>query len=488
MAALEVCFICCEDFNNSKREKIKCINNECNFLMCKACCRSYLLQTTTEPHCMNCKIQWNDDFLIDNLNRNFWTKDLKNHQKKLLLDIEKSRLQENVVDAKCELELKKCDVIEHEINEKIIKLKLKLDSVSTKKNRLKYQRRFYRINDNGDLVFGGSDDLSDEELKNKQRSKFIMKCTLNDCPGFLSPKYKCSICENYTCKDCLEQVGAFENFENHTCKKENIESAQLIRKETKNCPNCGVSIFKIDGCDQMWCVQCQTTFSWKTGKIETGKVHNPHYYEYLRRNGKTIPRDPQDIVCGGYVRYNDFNRLFKKILFRLPEIKKFQYYYQSMDRLFNEFSHYTLGNYREKNQDNDFNKKFRVSYLLKEIDEDTFIKKCYNEQIKHKRNNLILQILETLNLVITDFTRDYYDIIFKFEKNVTKDEYNLNEFYDEANVQMSQLIDYMNYSQSEINKIKSLYKIKGITLTYPRIFIESDEKEPPKNQYGYYGW
>ena len=56
---------------------------------------------------------------------------------------------------------------------------------------------------------------ADSELQNKQRSKFIMKCTLNDCPT-LSPKYKCSICDNYTCKDCLEQVGDFENFENHT--------------------------------------------------------------------------------------------------------------------------------------------------------------------------------------------------------------------------------------------------------------------------------
>ena len=352
MAALEICFICCEEFNSSKREKINCINNECNFLMCKACCRSYLLQSTNE------------------------------------------------------LELKKCDSIEKEIKEKITKLKLKLDNVYTKKNRLKYSRMYYKINDYGDLVYNNNYGPADEELQNKQRSKFIMKCTCNGCPGFLSPKYKCSICENYTCKDCLEQVGAFENFENHTCKKENIESAQLIRKETKNCPNCGVSIFKIDGCDQMWCVQCQTTFSWKTGKIETGKVHNPHYYEYLRRNGKTIPRDPQDIVCGGYVRYNDFNRLFKSLYFSIPEIKKFQNYYQSMDRLFQEFTQYTLVNYREKIQNNDFNKKFRVSYLLKEIDEDTFMKKCYNEQIKYKRNNLILQILETLNLVITDFTRD----------------------------------------------------------------------------------
>ncbi len=55
-------------------------------------------------------------------------------------------------------------------------------------------------------------------------------------------------------------------------------------------------------------------------------------------------------------------------------------------------------------------------------------------------------------------------------------------------IKMSELIDYMNYSQSEIDKIKNLYKIKGITLTYPRIFIEADEKEPPKHHYGFYAW
>lgn len=39
----------------------------------------------------------------------------------------------------------------------------------------------------------------------------------------------------------------------------------------------------------------------------------------------------------------------------------------------------------------------------------------------------------------------------------------------------------MNYSQSEINKIKSLYKIKGIT--YPKIFIETDPDYLIVNKY-----
>jgi hypothetical protein len=61
-----------------------------------------------------------------------------------------------------------------------------------------------------------------------------------------------------------------------------------LNKEAKPCPKCAASISKIDGCDQMWCTQCRTAFSWRTGAIETA-VHNPHYYEWKRRNGGLEP-------------------------------------------------------------------------------------------------------------------------------------------------------------------------------------------------------
>jgi len=55
-------------------------------------------------------------------------------------------------------------------------------------------------------------------------------------------------------------------------------------------------------CSQMFCVICHTAFCWRTGKVET-VIHNPHYFEWMRRNG-TLERNPNDIQCGREITHN----------------------------------------------------------------------------------------------------------------------------------------------------------------------------------------
>jgi len=135
------------------------------------------------------------------------------------------------------------------------------------------------------------------EAKPEPKTKFIMPCQNTDCNGMLNRNYCCELCDKKTCSKCLE----VEN-EDHECNPDSIESAKLLRSSTKPCPKCGTRISKIDGCDQMWCTECKTSFSWNKGTIETGYVHNPHYFEYMRKNNMNIDRNPNEVraigICG----------------------------------------------------------------------------------------------------------------------------------------------------------------------------------------------
>ena len=64
-------------YNKSLNIKVICPFANCNFEACKTCVRTYLLGTTNDPHCMNCKNLLPAKFLIDNLNRSFVDKKTK---------------------------------------------------------------------------------------------------------------------------------------------------------------------------------------------------------------------------------------------------------------------------------------------------------------------------------------------------------------------------------------------------------------------------
>lgn len=129
---------------------------------------------------------------------------------------------------------------------------------------------------------------------------FVRACSVDGCRGFLSTALKCGVCATFACADCFGTVGK-ERDAQHECNPDDVKTAKLIRKESKPCPKCGIFISKIDGCDQMFCVQCKTAFSWRTGMEVRGTIHNPHYFEMLRNesaNGE-IPRQAGDNGGGG---------------------------------------------------------------------------------------------------------------------------------------------------------------------------------------------
>jgi hypothetical protein len=128
--------------------------------------------------------------------------------------------------------------------------------------------------------------------KTRVKRTIVKACPASGCSAFLNEEFVCGLCKTEVCKKCHEILVA-----DHVCNEDTVASIKALHAEARPCPACATLISKIDGCDQMWCTQCKTTFSWRTGLVETGVTHNPHYYEWMRRNGG-LPRAPGDAPGG----------------------------------------------------------------------------------------------------------------------------------------------------------------------------------------------
>jgi ribosomal protein S27AE len=293
------------------------------------------------------------------------------------------------------------------------------------------------------------------------KKHFSKPCSLDKCKGLLDESGTCGICNKKTCQKCLEYIENEE--EEHTCDEETVKTAELIKKETKNCPSCGEGIFKINGCDLMYCTLCNTAFSWKTGKIETKNIHNPHYFEYLRRNAPNgeIPRAPGDeVVIDGNVdcltmdqilsqlRRVTFNVQFKDRLFQLIRLKMHcrHIYDNIMIRLDNTLEL----------------KELRVQYLLEYITQDAFKKRI---STIYKRTDMLEEshmLIQSIELVSETIIKKYAKIILGNRNNRNV----LDTEYLSYNREIENLKYLIYTANNENEKISRAYKMANDYILY----------------------
>jgi transposase-like protein len=239
--------------------------------------------------------------------------------------------------------------------------------------------------------------------RGEAKREFIMKCPDEGCRGFLSSSYKCGTCEKWTCVHCMDVLGLSKDVE-HTCNKDSVETAKAIKSETRPCPKCGTRIFKIDGCDQMYCTMdgCGTAFSWNTGQIETGRVHNPHYYEWLRRTGGgQAPRELGDIPCGGMpTAWNMIDILTRNRSIPIQDRGAIL----ETHRYIEELVHQRLADFRVAGGPL-LNKDVDVRYLMQEMDEAEWRRQLEFTEAKNRRKADIGSILQMATAAAADIFR-----------------------------------------------------------------------------------
>lgn len=492
---MATCSVCCEKFNKTINASVVC--KSCDFNACKKCVRTYLLGCVSQPHCMNCKVMWNHQFLVENLNRTFVDNDLKKSRKQIILDEHKSKLVDYMYLVENETEKRRLIEKEKIEKKKLEELRQELRKQEDKVQHIKIQVTKIKNNrlerDENGLIKS----ICGESV---ERKKFIMPCRSDGCRGFLSSQYKCELCEKFTCSKCYEIIGSSEDKETHVCKEENILSTEAIKKDSKPCPGCGIRIHKVVGCSQMFCTECRTVFDYNTLKIQYGgHIHNPHYHEMKKAEGNVLPNMVNEVLCDGLIDLGSLNVMFQTLDLRKPlkeysepKVKQFYVIFceknnvkiPSKEEMYTNTNANNYGyNYRVNrntyvgnkqdysfrnivsnfyryiselkdvhinrlnnkigNIDRESKEEVTLDYLLKNIDEKTLASKLQTlDATKHK-------CIEKLHI---------YELIFAYAKDI------LNSLYNDTVVNMNELQLPIHESRAklEYSIIDNLYKMDKI--------------------------
>ncbi len=454
---MEQCCICCETYNKKKQKKITC--PFCEFESCFTCCKRYLLETITEPTCMSCKKGFTRNMMMDMFPKSFVNNDYKKHRENLLFERETTLLPLTQIEVERDLKLepiikdiKECKskriMTENEYYKKkyttgtnqfgrvIIKIVPDNEElVQLRRQITEYRKRISSLNTEIYRI------KNIENNKNETEKRvFIRRCAAPDCRGFLSSQWKCGLCHINVCKECHE----IKVSDTHECLKENIESAKMMMKETKPCPACGIRIFKISGCSQMWCTQCHVAFNWNTLKIEKGLVHNPHFYEWQRQqNGGTAPRNPGDVLhCGGIADLLDCMHIWREAI---TDSDPLMTSLTSFHRLCVHIQNIVLPYLPHEFNNND-NRDVRKAYLKKEITEERF-KWFLQKREKHlNKSREIRQVVEML-------TTCGQDILYRSLILPNSERYQKKKHLQVCQDEIDSLIKYYNDSLDIIHNV-----------------------------------
>jgi hypothetical protein len=412
---------------------------------------------------MACKKQFNNMFLVEKLSKLWTNEKYKPHVSSVMVDIEISKLSESMQEA--------------ETRKEIYQLKAQIAQVREEKDNA--MKKFSR-----DMEFLGNK-LRILERQKPERKAFIMPCSYNECKGLLSTQYKCGICQRFTCKDCQEP-----NESEHKCNPDNVATAEAIKNETRPCPSCRTRIYKIEGCDQMWCTSCKTPFSWTSGTIVPAgqRIHNPHAIEFMKQNGVNL-RAPGDLQCGGIITWQQYRTLeqnminMEKLFFSLTnnniqkanaifaqKMTAFKFDFLNPDGynifknifsnlytayiIINEVSVNKLRESREVSQaHHDFNED-RVQYIIGKIDKNAFAARIK----RHNQNKNVQLELSFVWEIISNFGIDMFNDLYNSSTNSTITIEHALAFFNKVFQKLNEfnaLIKYVNLQLANVSVANS---------------------------------
>ena len=307
------CPICASSYTSIKRAPVKC--PFCSFECCKHCSKQYVL-SKADPQCVQCHAIWTEEFLEQQFPLTWVDGELRHHLDQVVFEQEKSMLstasreiyRRELVEKRTQMQhqfnilTNSIEDIRHVItryeeNHRQFQQRLQFSTERQRASMIRdmEQNEIILINKRNALsdrqnqmetLMRRIERFNDEHDEKLELSVNSIRCPKHACQGFLTAKYYCPVCKDHFCRDCHLCLGSRGQIEGHKCDSDLVRTIRSIARDTKPCPNCKMPIYKTEGCNMMFCTNCNTAFNWATGEIEKGRIHNPHYFDWLRRNGQ----------------------------------------------------------------------------------------------------------------------------------------------------------------------------------------------------------
>ena len=414
---MESCPICTNTFTSCLRKEIVC--PKCQYKACLTCYKQYI-STSKTLVCINpdCKAELPDEVIYNNFPRTYIQKDYKGMLLDRVYQEERSMIPQTMV------------IIDR--REQAKELQLEISDLEAEVRQKRY--RMNRLNHTN---------LDKDEVK--EVSTFVNKCPGDDCRGFLNRQYSCGVCKKRFCSACLEP-----KTDGHECDPDTVRTIKLLKKDSKSCPNCAVLIYKIEGCNQMYCTVCHTSFDWSTGRIVTKNIHNPHYFQYMREHGGGhMERAAGDIPCGGIPNRWEIEAAIKK--------KGYGHLSENFDGIIQfamDIRHDKLPKFLPANQFQ-FHLENRIKFVKKEITEAVFKKQLKRYNTTELKKQKIHQILSTVAILFEDQLRNVF----------------VNPHHKEIIEECSRIVTYINGCFENNDKLYGL--------SMPRITFRDNQRWDP---------
>jgi hypothetical protein len=266
----------------------------------------------------------------------------------------------------------------------------------------------------------------------------------------------------------------------------------------------------VHNCNQMFCTNCNTGFDWRTGREIKENIHNPHYFEWLRRTGKDINDDSLNRNINNNCNNRNIERKLNEIFAELKLLIQLKYKYEmynvkvddkkntviytnipynfwikkKLDR-FIQTIYSIINNTRHlraelfARYDHNYIREIRelqVEFLMNNLDENSFKTRIQQINKKSEKSREIIDITNILNNTVMDIiyrlylsfklpcTFVYPNLKLALELCDTIDNKGFSAF---ANVSiLNEIISIVDYSNSCFKLISHAYKSRPIMFNY----------------------